>query len=82
MRLSVGYNAIWISDVAFSGDQIDTTINPSQLSGGILIGPAQPAFAFHDTEYWLHGLTLGRDAHVLSDRRGKRVPTRSATSVA
>ena len=59
LRLSVGYNAIWISDVAFSGDQIDTTINPSQLSGGILIGPAQPAFAFHDTEYWLHGLTLG-----------------------
>ena len=59
MRLTVGYNAIWISDVAFSGDQIDTTLNPSQFSGGILIGPASPSFAFRDTEYWLHGMTLG-----------------------
>ncbi len=59
MRLTVGYNAIWMSDVAFAGDQIDTTLNPSQFSGGLLIGPARPSFALRDTEYWLHGLTLG-----------------------
>ncbi len=59
LRLSIGYSAIWISDVAFSGDQIDTNVNPSQLSGGLLIGPPQPAFSFQSTDYWLHGMNLG-----------------------
>ncbi len=59
MRLTIGYNAIWFSNVALSGDQIDTVVNSSQFGGGSLIGPPRPAFAFRDTEYWLHGLTLG-----------------------
>lgn len=60
LRLSIGYSALWISDIAFSGDQIDRVVNPSQFSGGLLIGPARPAFTdFTSTEYWLHGLNLG-----------------------
>ena len=59
MRLTVGYSAIWFSNVVLSGDQIDTVVNPTQFNDNPLIGPARPAFAFRDTEYWLHGLTLG-----------------------
>ncbi len=59
LRLSAGYTAIWMSDVVFSGDQIDMTVNPSQFNGGVLIPPPSPLFAFRDTEYWLHGMTLG-----------------------
>ena len=60
LRLSIGYSALWLSDVVFSGDQIDRGVNPSQFSGGLLIGPARPEFtSFNSTEYWLHGLSLG-----------------------
>ncbi len=59
-RLTMGYSVIWISDVALSGDQIDRGVNPSQFSGGLLIGPASPAFTgFRTTDYWLHGMNLG-----------------------
>ena len=60
LRLTVGYNILWISNVALSGDQIDRSVNPTQFHGNPLIGPARPAFSgFQDTEYWLHGMTLG-----------------------
>ncbi len=60
MRLNIGYSAIWFSDVAFSGDQIDRVVNPSQFTGGLLIGPARPALTdIRSTEYWMHGLNLG-----------------------
>lgn len=59
MRLTIGYNALWMSNVALSGDQIDRGVNTTQFHGNPLIGPARPAFALRDTEYWLQGLTLG-----------------------
>ncbi|MHB8863169.1 MAG: BBP7 family outer membrane beta-barrel protein [Pirellulaceae bacterium] len=59
LRLTMGYNVLWISNVAFAGDQIDRNVNPTQFGGNPLIGPARPAFAFQENEYWLHGLTLG-----------------------
>jgi len=59
LNLSVGYNAIYWTDVVLSGDQIDMNVNPTQLNGGILIGPAAPTFAYRNTDYWMHGLTLG-----------------------
>ncbi len=55
----MGYNIMWISDVALTGDQIDLNVNPSQFAGGPLIGPADPAFTFRDTEYWLQGINWG-----------------------
>src|SRR5262249_36346318 len=51
----VGYNIMWISDVALSGDQIDTTVNPPPQ----LTGPARPQFVFRDRDYWLQGINLG-----------------------
>jgi hypothetical protein len=38
--------------VAFAGDQIDTTVDPSMF-------PTRPVFTFRETEYWLQGLNLG-----------------------
>ena len=60
MRMTMGYSAIWFSDVAFAGQAIDPMVNPSQFTGGVLIGPPQPQFTgFQSTEYWLHGMNLG-----------------------
>jgi hypothetical protein len=59
LRLSVGYTFIYWSDVARPGNQIDLTINPSQLPPGRLSGPARPAFAFHDSDYWAQGINFG-----------------------
>ncbi|MCU0959257.1 MAG: BBP7 family outer membrane beta-barrel protein [Pirellulaceae bacterium] len=59
MRLTAGYNVLWMSNVALAGDQIDRGVNPTQFNGNPLIGPARPAFALQESEYWLQGLTLG-----------------------
>src|SRR5208282_1869828 len=45
LRLFVGYDFLYLSDVARPGNQIDHTINPTQLpflfgNGGTLVGPA------------------------------------------
>jgi hypothetical protein len=55
----IGYNIIWISNIVTAGDQIDTVVNSSQIGGGPLVGPARPAFAFHDNDYWLQGINFG-----------------------
>jgi hypothetical protein len=52
MRVSMGYSALWFSNVVFAGDQIDETVDPSMFA-------TRPAFAFRETEYWLQGLNLG-----------------------
>ncbi|NLX55598.1 MAG: BBP7 family outer membrane beta-barrel protein [Planctomycetaceae bacterium] len=61
LRLTAGYNFLWISNVALSGDQVDRVVNTTQFHGNPLIGEARPAAFddFNNTEYWLHGLTLG-----------------------
>ena len=59
LRLTIGYTAIYWSNVAFAGDQIDRGVNRTQLNGGLLIGPERPAFTFHSTDYWMHGMSLG-----------------------
>ncbi len=59
LHLSVGYNAVYWSDVMMSGDQIDMNVNPTQMNGGILLGPPSPVFPMRHTEYWMHGISLG-----------------------
>lgn len=49
-----GYNIIWFSDVATSGDQLDRRVNLGQPTPPLL-----PAFAFRDRDYWLQGINLG-----------------------
>jgi hypothetical protein len=55
---SLGYSVIYWSDVARAGEQIDTTVNPTQIPPGSLTGPARPAFPFRTTDFWAQGLRL------------------------
>lgn len=57
LSFGMSYNYMWISSVLLSGDQIDRQVNLTQQSGP-LIGPARPAFAFNDTDYWLMGMNF------------------------
>ncbi len=62
-RLFVGYNLIYLSQVARPADQIDRNANPTQMPlstrTGPFFGPARPAFAFHGTDFWAQGLVIG-----------------------
>ncbi|HEX5271991.1 MAG TPA: BBP7 family outer membrane beta-barrel protein, partial [Gemmataceae bacterium] len=62
LRLFVGYNLLYVSNVARPGDQIDRTVNITQiprLGGGPLVGPARPGFAFQGSDFYAQGLNLG-----------------------
>ncbi len=58
LRLSVGYSFLYINRVQRSGDAIDRTLNPTQI-GGTLAGEPRPAFSFHDSTFYAHGLNAG-----------------------
>lgn len=62
LRGFVGYTFMYWTDVVRAGEQIDTGINTTQvpvLAGGVLVGPARPAFTFRDSDFWAHGLNAG-----------------------
>ncbi len=65
IRVSAGYSFLYLSSVARPGDQIDRSINASQLPGisgnplPVLIGPARPAYLGNDSSFWAHGLNVG-----------------------
>jgi hypothetical protein len=61
LRVFTGYTFLYWSKVARPGDQVDLTINPSQLPPGHLVGPARPAFNFHDTDFWAQGINFGAE---------------------
>jgi hypothetical protein len=51
------------SSVVRPGDQIDTTINrtqlPSVFAPGMLVGAPRPGFQFHPTDFWAQGVSFG-----------------------
>jgi Putative beta barrel porin-7 (BBP7) len=53
-----GYTFLLWNRVAQAARQIDQSINPTQITGP-LVGSAQPAFSFHNSEYWLQGVNFG-----------------------
>jgi hypothetical protein len=65
LRTFVGYNFIYWSRVARPGDQINRTVNIGQLPTVGVAGvpgpgnPPAPTFAFHQTDFWAQGVTLG-----------------------
>ena len=59
LSLSVGYTFMYWTAVAMAGDQIDTTVNATQLTGGTLIGSPDPQFRFHNTDYWVQSVDVG-----------------------
>lgn len=64
LRATAGYTFIYWPDVFRAGDQIDTTVNRSQLPslltpGGPLVGPARPGALLRESDFWAHGLNFG-----------------------
>ncbi len=65
LRLSVGYDFLYLSSVVRPGKQIDRNINESQVGpapGGVpptLIGPSRPKPLHNTTGYWAQGINAG-----------------------
>lgn len=56
--LTFGYSFIYWTHVAQAGDQIDLSINPTQIDGA-LVGAARPEFPGNDSSFYVHGLNFG-----------------------
>jgi hypothetical protein len=63
IRVHIGYDFLYISDVVRPGDQFDRRVNFSQqaapVGAGALIGPALPASQFNHSDFWAHGINFG-----------------------
>ena len=62
-RFFVGYNFLYLSDAVRPGDQVDRTLNPTQIAalnpGGSLVGIDRPRGLFNRSDFWVQGLMLG-----------------------
>jgi hypothetical protein len=67
LRTYVGYDYLYISQVARPGNLIDLSVNANQIptfAGGTLLPPtpgglARPAFQMNRTDFWAQGITFG-----------------------
>jgi hypothetical protein len=64
MHITLGYTFLYWSDVARPGDQIDRTVNSSQVptsnNYGVLTGPISPVLTTpQTTNFWAQGLNFG-----------------------
>jgi Putative beta barrel porin-7 (BBP7) len=63
IKAIVGYDFLYWSNVARPGDQIDRTVNFTQVpidpTFGTQSGPARPVLIPHSTDFWVQGLNLG-----------------------
>ncbi len=59
LSATFGYSLIHWSNVARAGEQIDTTINPTQIPPDTLDGEARPAFPFACSDFTAQGLRFG-----------------------
>ena len=66
LDFSLGYSVMYWNKLALAGNQIDTsmegtpTVNASQLLGGTLVGPPNPAIdGVRDSSFWVQGITFG-----------------------
>jgi hypothetical protein len=58
-RIFAGYTFMYWSNVWRAGDQIDLTINTTQVGAGPLIGAPRPQFPSKDTDFWAQGVSAG-----------------------
>jgi hypothetical protein len=61
LSLTAGYTLLYINRVERAGDQMNLSINPSQLNGGSLIGSPAPIFTRERTDFFLHGANIGAE---------------------
>ena len=62
VRFTIGYDFLYISDVARPGDQVNRNINPTQnllLGGGVVSGTLVPVEMIKHTDFWAQGFTVG-----------------------
>ena len=59
LRAVVGYNFTYWTGVVRPGGVIDTTVNPTQLLPGTLVGTARPAPRADSSDFWAHGVSAG-----------------------
>lgn len=59
IRLFAGYDFLYWTNVIRGTNQIDGTINPSQTYGGTLVGPANPAPMFNQSNFYAQGVSAG-----------------------
>jgi hypothetical protein len=61
LSFTLGYTMVYLTQAMRTGDQIDFSVNPSQLpeNGGSLSGEPRPEPRFHSTDIWLQGLNIG-----------------------
>jgi hypothetical protein len=65
-RFFLGYDFLYLSDLARPADQIDRVLNPAQVpilnpAGGPLTGAARPQASIQHTDFWAHGLSIGME---------------------
>lgn len=62
-RIYVGYSFLYLSDAVRPGDQIDRTLNPTQIplvSGTAPVyGSDRPTRLFNRSDFWVQGLVIG-----------------------
>jgi hypothetical protein len=59
LRVFVGYDLLYWSEVPRPGEQVDLAINTTQIPPGNLVGVSRPAPTGRDTDLFLHGLSAG-----------------------
>lgn len=61
LSFDVGYSLLWITEIARTGGQIDTNINPAQwpANGGHQIDPLAPLPVLGSSDMWIQGLNVG-----------------------
>jgi hypothetical protein len=67
VRLTLGYDFLYMSNAVRPGDLIDTTINVSRLRAAIGLGqaggPVRPVFSGNATDFWAQGISAGLEFH-------------------
>jgi hypothetical protein len=59
VRLTAGYNFLYLNHVLRAAEQIDRSINTTQFDNGTLVGDARPARTVNENEFWMHGVSTG-----------------------
>lgn len=67
-RFKVGYTFLYVSNMLWSGNQIDTNINPTQAVSYTfdppntkLVGQASPKALLKTSDFWVQGVSIGFD---------------------
>lgn len=59
VAFTFGYNFLFWSDVMRASEQIDRSVNPTQIPPNTLVGEARPELPLDSTTYWAQGMRLG-----------------------